>query len=118
MNLHSLGVEIGATRRVGSSVVYSCTLTEPQLRQVVVGLPVGGEVGLPDVGEGECFREARRTQGGFEIKRGCHGAHGTWRPASQSEVLAWLFPGLAVAHRVARPGFGATVELPEARHEG
>lgn len=112
MNLRALGIEPTTTRTVGQRVQHSCSLTEAQLRVLLAELPVGGEVSVPDVGAGECFREARRGGTGFEVKRGCHGAHGTWRPASPQGVEAWLVPGLAVAERTCRPGHGVNVEVP------
>ena len=83
------------------------------LHDVLSLLPVGGELSVPDVGLAECFREARRGVDGFEIKRGCHGAHGTWRSASLAEVEAWLLPGIEVAARARQLGYElAAVMLP------
>lgn len=112
MNLRALGIEPTSTRMAGRRIQHSCSLTEAQLKTVLAELPVTGEVSVPDVGTGECFREARRGEIGFEIKRGCHGAYGTWRPASPQEVEAWLSPGLAIAKRTCKPGYGVNLELP------
>jgi hypothetical protein len=112
MNLRAIGIEPSSARMLGQRVQYSCSLTEAQLRVVLAQLPVGGEVSVPDIGAGECFREARRGLSGFELKRGCHGSYGTWRSASPQEVEAWLVPGLAVAERTCNPGYGVNVEVP------
>ena len=112
MNLRTLGIEATSSRAVGQRVHHSCSLTELQLRALLAELPVGSEVSVPDIGEGECFRESRRTDGGFEIKLGCHGAYGTWRSATFREAEAWLVPGLAIAARTCRPGYGVNLELP------
>ena len=112
MNLRALGIETSSSRNTGRRVQYFCSLTELQLRALLPELPIGGEVLVPDLGENECYRECRRTHDGFEVKRGCHGAHGTWRPATLQEAEAWLGPGLAVAERTCRLGYGVTLELP------
>jgi hypothetical protein len=112
MNLRALGIETSSSRNTGRRVQYFCSLTGLQLRALLPELPIGGEVLVPDLGENECYRECRRTNDGFEVKRGCHGAHGTWRPATLQEAEAWLGPGLAVAERTCRAGYGVTLELP------
>ena len=112
MNIHALGIDVISSRSAGARTQTSCSPTELQLHSLLLALPIGGEIAVPDIGEGECFREARRVKNGFEIKRGCHGAHGPWRAASLDDAEAWLLPGLAVAQRSSWRGDGVVVDLP------
>jgi len=68
-------------------------------------LPAGAEVSAIEVGPAECFHEVRATSSGLELKRGCHGAHGTWRGCSEAEALEWLLPGLSAV--TANPRLGS-----------
>lgn len=112
MNIQKLGIDVTSRRSAGARVQISCLPTESQLHSLLLELPVGGEISVPDIGSCECFREARRVKDGFEIKRGCHGAYGTWRAASLDEAEAWLLPGLPVAQRSVGRGEGVCVDLP------
>lgn len=112
MNLRALGIEPTSTHSVGQNIQYVCLASQGQLRALLAALPIGGEVAVPDVGGGECIREARRGHTGFEIKRACHGAYGTWRAASPEEAEAWVIPALALAEHTCTTGHEITVVVP------
>jgi len=57
-------------------------------------LPLNAELSVIEVSPAECYHEVRATSLGLELKRGCHGAHGTWRACTEAEALEWLLPGL------------------------
>lgn len=94
MNLDSLPIEVLSVRDLGLSSQVEFRLSgENQfdaLKLVLDALPVNGEVCVPDPEVGDCYREVRRTPGGYELKRGCHGAAGTWRSAQMGEPFEWL----------------------------
>lgn len=99
MELTSLPVEIEASRNTGNGQLHTFRF-RPQslpagLETVVNALPEGAEIAIPDTGDGDCVREARRTYAGLEIKRGCHGAAGSWRSASYAETIGWLSRGVS-----------------------
>ena len=84
-------------RDAGTFLQYSfslrCDDLSAALRELLMGLRPGHELSFEDPGESECYLEVRRTERGFETKRGCHGSYGTWRPSTFDEAHAWLLPG-------------------------
>lgn len=97
MNLNELGIATSSTREIfGSRVQYACSQDEQQLDAFLAHMPPGVQILIPEPGGAECWLEARRDGRGYHIKRGCHGAHGTWRSATFEEVRSWLRPGLEV----------------------
>lgn len=101
MELTTLPVQVTASRDAGTGLSYTFHLSPESpiesLDAVVTALPQGGEISVPDVGGGDCFLEARRTPSGFEIKRGCHGAAGSWQAATHAETVVWLSRGATSA---------------------
>lgn len=117
MNFSALGIQATSSRDTGSSTQYSFGLPvgdESSVLTALLGeLTVGCEVSVLDPENADCSLEVRRKANGFEVKRGCHGSHGTWRQATAEEAHAWLLPVALAAPRTARPGFGATLDVPK-----
>lgn len=117
MDLSALGIAITSKREAGTLVQYSFGLPEGRedetLSSLLSNMLNGCELSVPDPTNGDCALEAKRSGSGYEIKRGCHGAYGTWRTATLEEVHAWLLPGALAARRLARPGFGVMLEVPK-----
>lgn len=94
------GVSSAGCRDAGAFLQSGFALVPGQeriaLEAILVRMREGDEVALADPDAGECWRELRRAAGGWQSKRGCHGAHGTWRDCDADEALAWL---LEVAHQ-------------------
>lgn len=116
MNLTAFGIQVTAKRNAGLHTSYSFGLPSDQLESTLLallkGMPDGSELGVIDPETTECLLEARRTGGAWETKRGCHGAHGTWKPASLHDAVAWLLPGALAAKRFAKAGYGTTLTIP------
>jgi hypothetical protein len=97
MNLAIRGITKASERDAGSCVVYSfCFIagSEPEAVTALLDqMELGQEIAVPDPTDGDCILEVRRISTGFEIKRGCHGRYGTWRPAPTEEAYSWLLPG-------------------------
>lgn len=91
------GLRYVSERDAGTHWQYDFDFLEPDpstaLRALLCALVPGHAVLFPDPAPGDCYLEVRRTQHGFETKRGCHGAYGTWREASLDEAHQWLLPG-------------------------
>ncbi len=64
------------------------------LHALIRQLPLNAELSVIEVGPAECFHEVRASASGLELKRGCHGAHGTWKACTEAEAVEWLLPGL------------------------
>jgi hypothetical protein len=111
MKLSIPGITFLSERDAGSCVQYSFSFLvgeeAHQLGLALANLPLDAEISVPDPRDGDCGLDARRTQHGFETKRGCHGRYGTWFAATHQEALAWLLPGATAASKIARPGSGA-----------
>ena len=111
MDLVALGIAVSSKRDAGSLVQYSFGLPlggeDALLAKLLNAMAVGCELSVPDPTDGDCALEVQRVRLGYEIKRGCHGAYGTWRSATPEEAHAWLLPGAVASARLARPGFGA-----------
>ena len=118
MNLHQLGIKVTSMRKVGRMVDITCSLDEAQLRCLLEVLPIGADISAPDPESGDCFREVRRAKEGLELKRGCHGSYGTWRAGTPDNALQWLSAGLAVLPKVAKPGYGVGITIPDDAYEG
>lgn len=68
-------------------------------------VPPNTELSIIEVSFAECYHEVRVTNSGIELKRGCHGAYGTWKACTESEAVEWLLPGLE--HVTKNPRLGA-----------
>src|SRR5665213_1049942 len=101
MNFHQFGIVVVAKRDAGSLTEYALAFPASGGREAVMcalsEMPMGSELSFQDPTNGDCALEAKRIGESYSVKRGCHGAHGTWRPASTQEAVAWLLPGLAHA---------------------
>lgn len=104
-------------REAGSYIITNFIGGDGDLRSALFKLlrelPVGAEVSAIEVGPAECFHEVRAVPSGLELKRGCHGAHGTWRSCSDEEAVEWLLPGLEAVTKNPRLG---TCSVTEAVH--
>jgi hypothetical protein len=122
MNFAALGITVTSTRDAGTLVQYSFSLPkgreEASLSALLSNMVVASELALPDPQDAECEREVRRTLLGYETKRGCHGAYGTWRAATPEEAKAWLLPGALAAAGVVRPGYGASLAIYKGANGG
>lgn len=78
-------------------VVAHASRVADVLTLLLAALPDGGEVSVPEPGPHECYHECQRTKGELQIKRGCHGSYGTWRPASLEEAHDWLLAGFTLS---------------------
>jgi len=91
------GVSYVSERDAGSHWQYRFVLLDDDpamaLRRLLAELSPGHEVQFPEPGPDDCYLEVRKTPRGFETKRGCHGAYGTWSAASVEEAFQWLLPG-------------------------
>ena len=67
------------------------------LQELIGRVPAGSEISSIEIGSAECFHELRIAESGLELKRACHGAHGTWRSCSLQEALDWILPGAEAA---------------------
>lgn len=97
MNLAIRGITKASERDAGSCVLHSFYFiagSEPEaVTSLLELMALGQEIAVPDPTDGDCVLEVRRISSGFEIKRGCHGRYGTWRPATMEEAYCWLLPG-------------------------
>jgi hypothetical protein len=88
-------------RDAGAFLIYTFVLNgkdpDQSLRKLLETIAVGAELLFDDPQAGDCYLEVRKTEDGFETKRGCHGAHGTWRKASIDDAFNWLLPGALAA---------------------
>ena len=120
MNPKIPGIVFNSERDAGSCLQcgFGFVLGKEQeaITALVSALPIGSEVGLPDPTNGDCGLEVRRTKTGFEAKRGCHGTHGTWRPVTEQEALAWLMPSVLNLSKTARAGYGGMLTHYHERH--
>ena len=109
------GIEFSSRRDAGTCVQYTFGFSsdaEGELLSVVLAhLSMLSVISVPDPENGDCALEVRRAACGFEAKRGCHGASGTWRPASLTQAFEWLLPGAQWAAKYARPGYGGLLEI-------
>ena len=74
------------------------------LQELIHQAPAGTEISTIEVGPAECIHELRIAESGVELKRACHGAHGTWRSCSLQEALDWILPGAEAATKNQRLG--------------
>ena len=99
MNLEQFGIVIVSKRDAGSLVQYELAFpasSGPEtIRRVLGEMPAGSELSVADPANSDCALEVKRVHESFSVKRGCHGAHGTWKPASPQQAVSWLLPGLA-----------------------
>ena len=81
------------------------------LRVLMNAMNPGQELSVADPENGDCSLQVRRVGACFEIKRSCHGASGTWRPASLEEAYGWALRGVLWASKSLRPGYGASLAV-------
>jgi hypothetical protein len=109
------GVRYLSEKDAGSRWEYTFVFLDADpnsaLRQLLEALVPGHQMLLPDPMPGDCYLEARRTQHGFETKRGCHGAYGTWHEASIEEAHRWLLPG--AQHAMLQMSNHGTLDFPK-----
>jgi len=78
-------------------MLYNVTsLAEPlhaSLAQLISALPTGAEIAVPDPDDNDGSLDVSRLDDGLFVKRGRHGAHGTWRPEGLDGAVAWLYHG-------------------------
>jgi hypothetical protein len=104
MKLLVPGVRYVSERDAGTHLDYRFVFLEGHahaaLHQLLIALLPGHALSFTEAGPDDCYLEARRTAHGFETKRGCHGAYGTWRASTIEETYRWL---LSAAERVTDP---------------
>ena len=96
MDLSSLPIEVTTSRDAGTGQQIAFQIVgdaSTALARLLAAMPAGTEISASDPTNLDCALEVRRTQAGYEAKRGCHGAAGTWRPATAVAALDWLLPG-------------------------
>lgn len=117
MKLSALGIKVRERRDAGSHDEYHFSFPSGAESSTLVALleamTPGQELSVPDPSNGDCSLEVRRGEEGYEVRRGCHGASGTWRPASLSESHSWLLPGVVWAAGACPPGYGASFTVPK-----
>ena len=122
MTLSIPGINFSSVRDAGSCLIYSFAFPSgaesETLDSILNHLVSDSEISVSDPTNGDCALEVRRTSNGLELKRGCHGAFGTWRPATIQEAKSWLLPGAVIASSNARPGFGGSITLYKAAVRG
>jgi len=113
MTLTIPGINFSSVRDAGSCVIYSFAFppgSEGEALDFILNhLVPNSEISVSDPANSDCSLEVRRTSNGLELKRGCHGAFGTWRAATIQEAMSWLLPGAVAASSTARPGFGGSI---------
>lgn len=101
MDLHIDGLRVIRSTERGTFVEFEVIAQSDRVAEVVASLlaalPEGGEVSVSEPSPYECYNECQRTNGALQIKRGCHGSYGTWRPASSAEAHEWLLPGFTLS---------------------
>lgn len=122
MDLTIPSISISSVRDAGSCVIYTFGFPSGSeseaLADILTQLPANAEVAVSDPTNGDCELEVRRTPDGFELKRGCHGAFGTWRAATFQECVSWLLPGALARGSSARRGFGGSIVCYKAASRG
>jgi hypothetical protein len=115
MDLESFGINVREQRDAGTCMLYGFGFSrgsERELLRCLIGaMKPGHELSVADPKDGDCSLGVRRLGSGFEIKRGCHGASGTWRPASLEDAYEWALPGVLWASKSLRPGYGASLAV-------
>lgn len=119
MDFSSLGTQPTDTRDTGVCIQYTFPIpnveVENSLRSLLILIPIGSELSVADPTGGECWLEAKRTAQGDEIKRGCHGAHGTWQTANWEQTISWLAPGFLAATMSLQMKRFAFIEIPKGK---
>jgi len=118
MDFSSLGTQPTDSRDAGGCIQYTLPIpnveVEDFLRSLFLLLPIGSELSVADP-TGECWLEAKKTAQGHEIKRGCHGAHGTWQTANFEQTLSWLAPGFLAATKNLQITRFAIIDIPKGK---
>ena len=95
------GINILAKTDRGSFVHFEVVADSEQVESatsaLIAYLPELGEISVLELGGAECYRECRRIGNELQIKRGCHGAHGTWQKATLDESVNWLIDGMRLS---------------------
>ena len=101
MNMQIPGINILAKSDRGSFIQFEVVADSEQVASatsaLIAYLPELGEISVLDPGGAECYRECRRISNELQIKRGCHGAHGTWQKATLAESVNWLTDGMRLS---------------------
>ena len=101
MNMQIPGINILAKTDRGSSAQFEVVADTEQVESatsaLIAYLPELGEISVLEPGGAECYRECRRIGNELQIKRGCHGAHGTWQRATIAESVNWLADGIRLS---------------------
>jgi hypothetical protein len=122
VNFSSLGVQPSSVRDAGTQMQYTLPVpvaeTETFISSLLGLLPIGGSLSVADPSNSDCDLEARKTASGFEVKRGCHGAHGTWVVATVESANSWVLPGALATAKNQRLNSGAMVVIPKGAHLG
>jgi hypothetical protein len=115
MALDSLLFRVSSSRDVGTGMLHNINVPAGSLHTalpvLVTALSIGAEVSVPDPDDNDCSLDVRRTDDGLSVKRGRHGAHGSWRSASHAEAVEWLLQG-ATRSEGARSGLWLWVPHP------
>lgn len=111
---HSIpGIELTFERDAGTCLMYRFSFTKgceaENLLSLAKGLTPKQEISIPDPDNGDCSLELRNHEGHLEVKRGCHGSHGTWREVSLNTACQWLLPGAIFAAKNLRLGYGGVL---------
>lgn len=115
MELDSLPFKVSSSRDVGTGMLHNLTEPAVTLRTSVSGLlsalSIDADVSVPDPDDNDGSLDVRRTDRGLSVKRGRHGAHGSWRSASHDEAVEWLVQG-ATRSEGARTGLWLWIPHP------
>ncbi|TBO27368.1 hypothetical protein EYS42_16845 [Aquabacterium lacunae] len=101
MSMQIPGIKILAETDRGSIVQFEVVADSAQVESatsaLIAYLPELGEISVLEPGGAECYRECRRISNELQIKRACHGAHGTWQKATLAESVNWLTDGMRLS---------------------
>jgi hypothetical protein len=113
MKLDQLPIKVFSHRAIPGRAIYEFQLisaASTALPLILEALPHGGELLVPaPMQKEDCYLQARRLGNDFQVKLGCHGRSGTWRPATLREAIEWLIPG---EHALETKRSGWQLEMP------
>jgi len=93
-SLSLAGVKIISTRDAGILLQFLfefvANCESQQILEVFSMMRPRDLLNIEDPENGDCIREVRRTEIGYELKHGCHGAYGTWRESTATEAVEWI----------------------------
>jgi len=106
MKLEDLAISTVSKRNAGSFMLYELAFPSGSdaklIEKVVSSMLVGSELSAVDPTNSDCSFEVKKQEDAISIKRGCHGAAGTWRNVSLHQAVEWLLP--AIEHSIQKPG--------------